>query len=91
MRCRRQLRALQSHRGTFEDYLPATKASNGKGGQADIGKTMNTSFRIALNNRLGKTVGGGSQWGTMPCGLKPEFAYVRRSLQNPEQTPTTSA
>ena len=49
---------------------------------------MNTSFRrIALNDRLGKTVGGGSQWGTMPCGLKPACAYVRRSLQNPEQTP----
>ena len=62
MRCRRQLRALQSHRGTFEDCLPATKAGNGKGGQADIGKTMNTSFRrIALNDRLGKTVGGGGE------------------------------
>ena len=64
MRCRRQLRALQSHRGTFEDCLPATKAGNGKGGQADIGKTMNTSFgRIALNDLLGKTVGGGGASG----------------------------
>ena len=56
--------ALQSHRGTVEDCLPATKAGNGKGGQADIGKTMNTSIgRIALNDRLGKTVDGGEPVG----------------------------
>ena len=71
-------------------FRPRRQAT-AKVGRQKLEKLIYTSFRIALNDRLGKTVGGGSQWGTMPCGLKPACAYVRRSLQNPGQTPTTSA
>ena len=67
-------------------FRPRRQAT-AKMGKQTLEILMNASFRIALNDRLGKTVGGGSQWGTMPCGLKPACAYVRRSLQNPEQTP----
>ena len=42
MQCRKQLRVLESHRGAFEDRLPATKASNSKGGQTETGKLIKT-------------------------------------------------
>jgi hypothetical protein len=51
-----------------------------------------TSFRVACpQNQLGKSLGGGSRWGAMICGLKPACAHDGRrgepgiTMQSPEQ------